>query len=185
MTKLSRATKILLIGANMWYFGEGMLGPLYAVFAERIGGDLLDITWAWATYLVMTGVFHIIIGRLINGKPYKAKVMIAGYALNALFSFGYLLVSSPWQLFFVQAGLGLAEATGTPAWDALFAKNIKEEQDTFVWGLSSGQSQIITGIAVVCGGFIAHYISFNALFITMGIIQVIATLIQARILMEK
>ncbi|MEY3861419.1 MAG: hypothetical protein RIS50_1700, partial [Bacteroidota bacterium] len=31
------------------------------------------------------------------------------------------------------------------------------------------------------GGLIAHYISFEALFITMGIIQTIATIIQARI----
>lgn len=180
--KLSGVTKILLVGANLWYFGEGMLGPLFAVFAERVGGDILDITWAWATYLVMTGICYILVGRLINGKPYKAKVMVFGYALNALLTFGYLFVSSPWHLFFVQAGLGIAEAIGTPAWDALYAKNIDETHDTYAWGLASGQSQIVTGMAIVCGGLIAHYISFNALFITMGSIQVIATIMQARIL---
>jgi predicted MFS family arabinose efflux permease len=180
--QLTKTTKILLLGANIWFFGEGMLGPLFAVFAERVGGDILDITWAWATYLIMTGFVYILVGKLINGKKYKEKVMVAGYALNALFTFGYLFVSSPLQLFFVQAGLGIAEAIGTPAWDALYAKNIDKSHDTFAWGLASGQSQIVTGIAIVCGGFIAHYGSFNALFITMGIIQVIATIIQARIL---
>lgn len=161
-----------------------MLGPLYAVFAERIGGDILDISWAWATYLIITGVFYIIIGKAINGKSYQAKVMIIGYALNALFTFGYLFVSSPWHLFFVQAGLGLAEAIGTPTWDALYAKNMSGAHDTFAWGLSSGQSQIVTGIAIVCGGLIAHYGSFNALFITMGCVQLIATFVQAKILFE-
>ena len=180
--RLTRNTRILLWGANVWFFGEGMLGPLFAIFAEKVGGDILDITWAWATYLVMTGIVYILVGRLINGKKYKAKVMVAGYGLNALFTFGYLFVSSPVQLFFVQAGLGVAEAIGTPAWDALYAKNLPEGNDTYAWGLASGQSQIVTGIAIVCGGLIAHYISFNALFITMGIIQVIATVIQARIL---
>jgi MFS family permease len=86
------------------------------------------------------------------------------------------------QLFFVQAGLGIAEAIGTPAWDALYAKNVNESHDTFAWGLASGQSQIVTGVAIVCGGLIANYFSFNALFITMGIIQVIAAVIQSRIL---
>lgn len=180
--KLSRVTKILLVGANLWYFGEGMLGPLFAIFAERVGGDILDITWAWATYLVLTGVFYILVGKLINGKPYQAKVIVAGYALNALLTFGYLFVSSPLQLFFIQAGLGVAEAIGTPAWDALYAKNVDQSHDTFAWGLASGQSQIVTGIAIVFGGLIAHYISFNALFITMGTIQVIATITQAKIL---
>lgn len=179
---LSQTTKILLWGANIWYFGEGMLGPLFAVFAEKVGGDLLDIAWAWATYLIITGVFYILVGKLINGKPYKAKVMVFGYALNAVLTFCYLFVSSPLQLFFVQAGLGIAEAIGTPAWDALYAKNVNESHDTFAWGLASGQSQIVTGVAIVCGGLIANYFSFNALFITMGIIQVIAAVIQSRIL---
>jgi len=170
------------MGANIWYFGEGMLGPLFAVFAERVGGDLLDITWAWATYLIITGCFYILVGKLINGKPYQSKVIVFGYALNALLTFGYLFVSSPWHLFFVQAGLGIAEAIGTPAWDAMYAKNVHESHDTFAWGLASGQSQIFTGIAIVCGGLIANYISFDALFITMGSLQVVAAIVQARIL---
>lgn len=182
---LTPATRLLLLGANVWYFGEGMLGPLYAVFAEKVGGDILDITWAWAVYLIMTGFFYILVGKFISGKPYKTKVMVIGYGLNAIFTFGYLFVSSPWHLFFVQAGLGIAEAVGTPAWDALYAKNIMEEHDTYAWGLSSGQSQIVTGISIVCGGLIVNYFSFNALFITMGIIQVIATILQARILINK
>jgi len=183
--KLSRTTRILLLGANIWYFGEGMLGPLFAVYAEKVGGDILDITWAWATYLVITGVFYILVGKLINGKPWKAKVMVLGYALNTVCTFCYLFVSSPWHLFFVQAGLGIAEAIGTPAWDSLYAKNMDESHDTYAWGLASGQSQIVTGIAIVCGGLIAHYVSFNALFITMGMIQLVATLIQARILRSR
>jgi hypothetical protein len=179
--QFSRTTKILLLGANIWYFGEGMLGPLFAVFAEKIGGDILDITWAWATYLIMTGVLYIVVGKLISGKKYKSKVMVAGYGLNALFTFGYLFVSSPVHLFLVQAGLGVAEAIGTPAWDALYAQHMDKEADTYAWGLASGQSQIVTGIAIVAGGLIAHYLSFNALFICMGSIQVIAAFIQAKI----
>jgi MFS family permease len=182
---LNRTTRILLLGANLWYFGEGMLGPLFAVFSEKVGGDILDISWAWAAYLVVTGVCYIIVGRLINGKPYQAKVMVAGYALNALLTFCYCFVHNSWQLFMVQAGLGVAEAIGTPAWDALYAKNMSDEHDTFAWGLSTGQSQIVTGLAIFIGGMIAHYASFNLLFIVMGSLQVVATVVQARILKEK
>jgi predicted MFS family arabinose efflux permease len=180
--KLSSTTRILLIGANIWYFGEGMLGPLFAVFSEKVGGDILDISWAWATYLILTGVCYILVGKLINRKSYKATIMVLGYSLNALFTFGYLFVSTPLHLFFVQAGLGIAEAICTPAWDALYAKNMDESQDTFAWGLASGQSQIVTGFAIIVGGLLVHYASFNTLFITMGIIQVIAAIIQSRIL---
>src|SRR3990167_7351585 len=101
---LNRNTKILLYGANIWYFGEGMLGPLFAVFTERIGGDVFDITWAWATYLMVTGILYIVVGKIIDGKDSKAKVMVIGYALNALVTFGYLFVSTRWHLLLVQVG---------------------------------------------------------------------------------
>ena len=41
---LNKTTKILLIASSLWYFGEGLFGPLFAIYAEKIGGDILDIT---------------------------------------------------------------------------------------------------------------------------------------------
>jgi hypothetical protein len=180
--KLSRTAKRLLLGANIWYFGEGMMGPLFAVFAEKVGGNILDITWAWATYLVITGLVYIIAGRLLNNKNYKEEVMVAGYILNALFTFGYLFVDSPLKLFLVQAGLGISEAIGTPAWDSLYAKTLEKDLDSYAWGLSTGQSQIVTGVAFGIGGVITHFVSFEALFLTMGCIQIVAAIVTAQLL---
>src|SRR3989338_5198328 len=177
--------RILRYGSNIWYFGEGMLGPLFAVFTERIGGNIFDITWAWSTYLIITGIMHIIVGKVIDGKDSKAKVMVLGYALNAIFTFGYLLVSAPWHLFIIQAGLGLALAMSSPTWLALYAKHEDRRHDGFEWGLAGGMAQIITGVAIVIGGYIVSYGSFTALFVIMGVIQSIATIYQAQILRKK
>ena len=185
--RLSKTTKILLWGANIWFFGEGLLGPLLAIFTEKIGGDILDITWAWAIFLIATGVCYIITGRLINGKPMRTKVilMIIGYGLNAVFTFCYLFVSNPEQLFIVQACLGISEAIGSPTWDSLYAKSLNESNDGYAWGLAGGQSQIVTGFAIIIGGFSVYYLSYEFLFVLMGTIQVLATIIQARILLIK
>ena len=183
--KLHNTTKILLLGANIWYFGEGMLGPLFAIFTEKVGGDILDITWAWSTYLVCTGIFYIVIGKLVNRKAYKVQILVLGYSLNAVFTFGYLFVSNPLQLFLVQVGLGIAEAIGSPIWDSLYAKSITEEHDTYAWGLSTGQSQIVTGVAFAIGGALTEIFSFNVLFIVMGIIQIIAAITTSRLLFVK
>lgn len=193
---LSKEIKILLIGSNLWYFGEGMLGPLFAIFGERIGGNVLDISWAWAVYLLVTGVLVILIGRVSDAKKRrrffffydlttdKKRLLIIGYALNALFTFSYLLVRSPLHLFFVQAGLGVAAALATPTWEALYSLYGEREQKGYEWGLVSGQAQILTAIGLVIGGLIVNYFSFQILFIVMGMIQVIATVYQARIFKE-
>ena len=111
--------------------------------------------------------------------------MIVGYALNALITFCYLFVSNPKELFILQIGLGLAEALSAPIWDSLFASNMEDTENTFHWSLATGHTHFVSGIAIAIGGLIANYISFDALFLTMGIIQAIATFVQAKLLFLK
>ena len=179
--KLSKGSKILLIGGGLWYFGEGMFGPLLALFTERIGGDVLNITWAWATYLMFYGVLSIVIGYLSDTRFSKEKLMVIGYAVNAVFTFGYLFVDDPISLLLVQAGLGVAAALATPTWNALFDEWSKEHVDGYAWGISEGVASIVTAISIVVGGLVVTKYGFIALFTIMGSVQVLATFYQARI----
>ena len=111
--------------------------------------------------------------------------MVLGYLLNTLFTFSYILVHNSTQLFIVHIGLAIAESLSTPTWDSIFAKNMDDPGDTQLWGIAGGQSHFFSGIAIAIGGLITYYISFNALFIIMGIIQAMATIMQSRILFLK
>jgi len=182
---LSKQARILLYSSNAWSLAEGMIGPFFGVLTERIGGNILDISWVWATYLIVTGVCNIFIGKISDGKVSKEKLMISGYALNALFTFGYIFVSSPAHLFFVQFGLGVATALATPTWDALYSQQEDRTRTGYMWGLAGGQAQLVTGIATVIGGLIVVHFSFTILFIIMGIIQSFAAIYQAQILKNK
>lgn len=170
-----------MIGASFWWLGEGLFGPLFAVFAGKVGGNILDISWAWAIYLLVTGVLEIFIGHL-SDKIGHERLMIVGFGLNAVLTFCYLLVHTSAELFLLQAGLGIALALADPTWDALFAKYSDSKRMGFLWGLEQGMEAIITGLSIVIGGLIVTYFSFTALFLIMGVIQVVATLYQAKIL---
>jgi MFS family permease len=178
---MKKEEKILLIGASFWYLGEGLFGPLFAVFAGRIGGNILDISWAWAIFLLVTGILEIFVGR-ISDKIGHAKLMVIGYALNALFTFCYLFIHTPMELFFVEGGLGIALALANPTWDALYAKFEDRRHAGFIWGIEQGTQEIITGTSVLIGGVIVNFFSFTVLFVIMGIVQTIGTIYQARIL---
>jgi len=178
---LSQKTKILLWSSNIWYLGEGMLGPLFAVFAQRVGGNVLEITWAWALYLFATGFLAILVGKVSDKLIAKEKLMMLGYVLNTLFTFGYLLVSSPLHLLLVQFGLGIASALVVPTWSALYSHSEGKERAVYVWGLASGQFSLVTAVAILLGGMIVNYFSFTTLFVIMGMIQLVATFYQARI----
>ena len=110
---MNKVMRSLLLGSYIWFFGWGLLGPLYAVFAQKIGGDILEMTGAYALYLIVGGLFSIGFGKYSDHVS-KEKMMVAGYMLNAAATFGYLLVDTPIKLFIVQALLGLANALATP-----------------------------------------------------------------------
>ncbi len=181
----SKIQKILLFASGLWFFGEGLFGPLFAVFTEKIGGDLLDITWAWSIYSIVLGLMYFFVGKLLSKSKKKEEIMVLGYFLNTLFTFSYILVHNSYQLFMVQIGLAIAESLSTPTWDSIFANELEEPGDSFLWGIAGGQSHFISGIAIAIGGLITYYISFNALFIIMGCIQAIATVVQSRIVLLK
>lgn len=181
---LNKKESILLNSTYLWYFAAGMLGPLFAVFAQKIGGDILELSWAWATYLIVSGFLIIVIGKMSDSFMTKEKLMIIGYALNTIFTFGYLFVSSPAHLFIVEAGLGLAAALAWPTWDALYAKYENKKNSGYTWGLAAGGEFLMAGIAMIIGGLIVAHYSFTVLFVIMGSIQLVATIYQAQILFK-
>ncbi len=178
---MTKPLRLLLVASSLWYLSEGLLGPLFAVFSEKVGGDVLDISSAWALYLIASGIAYVVVGRLLNRSRWKFRMIAVGYALNTLFTFAYLLVRDTTGLFLVQIGLGIAEAIATPAWDAFFASRLADTEDTFAWGLANGHTQFISGVAIAIGGLIAKFASFDALFVVMGVISLAATTVQVRL----
>lgn len=177
--------KYLLYGGNIWYFAEGMFGPLFVVFTERIGGDLLNISWAWAVYLFFSGASIIVIGK-ISDRINKEWTLMAGYILNAALTFCYLFIDSPTQLLFLQAALGFASALATPTWDAIYDEHSGDgTRDGVSWGIADGTPDLVVGAAILIGSLIVAKFSFAALFITMGVLQVVSVIVQAGLLFAR
>jgi 4-hydroxybenzoate polyprenyltransferase len=85
----------------------------------------------------------------------------------------------------VQGILGIAAALATPTWEVLYAQHQSKKTPGKDWGVVSGEAKIVSAIAILAGGFIVTQFSFEALFILMGCIQVLATLYQSQILTKR
>jgi predicted MFS family arabinose efflux permease len=177
---MSRESKYLLWSSNLWYFGSGLFGPLFAIFTQRIGGNISAITEVWAAYLISMGGFTILVGKISDSYVSKHTLILLGYFLNAALTFAYLFVYTPLELFAVQVSLGFSYALAAPTWNALYGRHLEKENDGYVWGLSSGFEKIATGFAIIIGGLIVSHFSFRVLFIVMGCVQILALAIQWR-----
>lgn len=167
---MKKELKVLLAVSAMFTLAGGLFGPIYAVFVEQIGGDLLDAGGAYAAFSIATGVLIFILGRWEDHVKHMEKLIIIGYLLNVFGFVGYLLIRNPMDLFLVQILFGISAAINTPAYDGLYSKLMDRGRYASEWGMWESQYYIIGAVAAVSGGFLAEMYGFAFLFqIMLGI----------------
>lgn len=169
--------KILLLSGGIYLFAVGLFGPIYAVFTEEIGGDILTAGMTYAAFAIAAGLTTFLISRLGDKVKNIENLIIAGFSFGAIGFFGYTLVSKPWHLFIVQTILGLSAAIGAPAWDALYSKHLEKGKFVSGWGMWESVNWITAGAAAATGGLLAQVFGFKALFKIMFMLSLIALFI--------
>lgn len=166
--------KILFIYNGMFVFAGSLLGPLYAVYVGLLDKNILSVSATWSTFLIATVVFTLIISKIGDRIKEKEYLLLAGFLVRATAWFMFIFADNIFHLILLQTLLGLGEALGTPAFDAIFAehldsgRHIKEYSD---WKLVLSAA---TGVGTMIGGVIATKFGFQWLFVSMSILALIA-----------
>lgn len=171
--------KILLLSSFFITLSAGLLGPIYAVFVEEIGGNLVTAGGAAAAFSIVSGILIYFLGKIEDKIKHQENILILGRILTFIGVGGYLFVKSPLYLFAVEIVLGMATALSSPAFDSLYSKNLQKGKYASQWGSWEAMYAITAGIAAIIGGLVAQEFGFRVLFIIMSIIaflSLIATL---------
>lgn len=176
------SNRAVLLHAS-WFcsLGLGLFGPLYALFAQRVGGDVLSTSGAWAAYAFAMGALTICLARLSDQGLNKQRLIPAGYALFAASSASYLLVQDPIGLIGAQVLVGAATAVNDPPWNALFSLTLARGREGWQWGYWQGTTSTVIGVAALAGGLIVEGLGFSALFIVMTLVHLAAMLTSFRL----
>lgn len=177
--------KILLLSSFFINLAAGFFGPLYAVFVEEIGGNLLTAGSAYATFSIVAGILIFFISKWEDHIKHQEKLLILGRFLSVIGFIGYLVIRNPIDLFIVQVIFGISTAIGTPVFDSLYSKNLSRGRFASQWGMWESMYAITIGIAAIIGGFIAQTYGFKALFIIMLIISIFSFIASLFLIKKK
>jgi len=166
----NKTLRILLATNGFILLAGAMLAPIYALFVEDIGGDLLDASLTGAVFALAAGVTTLFAGTYADKVQREELIVAAGYAAMGIGFFLYNYVDSIWWLFAVQVLIGFAEAFYSPAFDALYSKHLAATKVGREWGAWESLNYFSIAIGAVIGGFIATSYGFSALFTTMGLL---------------
>lgn len=182
---MKKGLKILLLSDSWATLALGLIGPIYAIFVEEIGGDILDASWAYFAFMFTTGIVMFLLGKWEDKIKHKEKLVIAGYSLTTIGCLSYVFVDSQLTLIITQIILGLAGALYIPAFDALYSKFLEKNKETSQWGFEESMIYIVTAVSSLIGGYVAKFYGFKTLFILMFLISLLSVMTSTYLLKNK
>ena len=177
----NKQIRILLATNSFILVAGAMLGPIYALFVEKIGGNLLDASYAFATYTLAAGITTLVSGKYADKIKGNKLILVTGYGIMGLAFFGYTLVNSIWSLLAVQILIGLGEAIYSPAFDALYSKHLDNYKSGEEWGAWESINYFTMALGAIAGGFLVTLFGFDIMFIVMGLLSFIAAIYLLRL----
>ncbi|MFH1188967.1 MAG: MFS transporter [bacterium] len=163
---LNKAITILLATNGLILVAGAMLGPIYAIFVDKIGGNLLDASYAFGIFALAAGATAFISGKYSDKIKENEIILIIGYGIIGIGFLGYIVVNSIFTLLIVQVIIGLGEAIYAPTFDSIYSKHLDIHGRD--WGAWEAIHYLTAAIGAVSGGLLVTFFGFNTMFITMS-----------------
>lgn len=172
MKYLNKSLKILLITDGLILTASAMLGPIYALFVEKIGGSIIDAGLAGGIFAFAAGLTTILVGRFSDKIKESELIIVFGYLILGLGFFLYTRVNSMQALFLIQALIGFGEAIYTPPFDQIYTKHMEKGTEGRVWGLWEGMRYFVVAGGAAIGSMVVYNFGFDTLFYIMSSISI-------------
>jgi MFS family permease len=172
----NKALNTLFVYNGIFVFATSLLGPLYAVFVETIDSNIIYVSLSWSAFLASSTLCMLLMRNYVDRIVEREYLLMGGYLIRAIVWFTFPLITTIEVLILLQVLLGIGEALGTPAYDAIFAEHLesnKHVKNYTDWKLITN---VVGAIAIIIGGLLVSEFGFAILFYLMGILASISFL---------
>ncbi|HII38585.1 TPA: MFS transporter [Candidatus Micrarchaeota archaeon] len=150
--------------------GIGLTAPLFALFVtEQIAGaSVVEVGIATALFWLVKSILQIPVATYTDRQGVYKKFLAGGTLLMALVLFGYAFATNVTQIYALQVLDGLATALVTPAWMALFSRNLSKGKEGFEWSVYQTTSGIATAATAAIGGALVATTGFRNAYLLVS-----------------
>jgi MFS family permease len=172
--QINKSLKVLFTLNSVFVFGGSLFGPLYAIYVQGLDNKIVTVSLSWAVFMISSTVFMYFVSKYGDKVKEQEYLLAGGFLIRAIAWLGYLFVANVTGLIVIQIILGLGEALGTPAWNAIFAKHLdghKEIMDYSNWNIINN---LLVALATALGGVLVTYFGFKVLFLAMSMLALVS-----------
>ena len=163
---VNKVLKALFLYNGLFVLAGSLLGPLYALYVERLEAGILPVSISWAVFLFSTTLVTYILSKKGDGLKHKRYLLAAGYLIRAFSWFCMALVTNIEQLIVLQFILGIGEGIWTPSFDAIFAEHLDKNKHIMDYSDWKVISNSVLVVGTLLGGYVVsnygfHYVLFG------------------------
>lgn len=166
---MNRSLKLLLAINSVFVLAGNLLGPLYAIFIEQLGGGVVVASGTWGVMLLTTTLVNFLLIRYGDSIREHEYLLIGGFFLRSIAWLGFALHPNILAIVVLQTLIGAGEAVGSTGFDAIFAEHLDRNHHVRDYASWKTISNFLASIAVVVGGYIVTTFGFAPMFLAMSI----------------
>ncbi len=178
---LNQSLKLLFLTNGIFVLAGIALVPIYALFAESVGANLITISLLASTLFVAKAIGTVLMHYFGDLLGTKKSWLICGFFLRSAGWISLVFASGVGFLFAIQIILGLSEGIGSPAFRALVAKNLDDGREVSEYADWEFILAVVGVVGTASGGFIASTFGFEVLFSVICLLGIISAMIATRI----
>lgn len=173
----TNALKILFVSNGIFVFADRLLGPLYAIFAEKFDTNVMSVSFSWFVFMLSATVFTALVAKFGDKIKEKEYMLVAGFLIRATCWIMYVFVNNFAIFCIVQVILGIGEAVGSPGFDSIFATHLDKGHEINEYSNWKLVQNFSLAIASLIGGLVVQFASFQVLFFLMAVLAILASII--------
>jgi MFS family permease len=180
---MRRNLYLLALAQILVAISMGIIGPVYAIYFEKISGSLKDVGIIVGIYWIVVGILEIPFG-ILSDKLGRKKVFTIGGILVSFSILLYPFVSNFYQILFAEIIGAVGYSMQIPSFYSLLAEFTKRERRGLEMGLIDSSWNIFYGLASIVSGMVLITFGFSLIFSLAGLLHFASSLVISKRMKE-
>jgi len=174
MKKINSLLMFTLVN-SVWGVVYGMIGPFYAIYVAKVSGGMEKLGFAFSIMILVQAAASYFVGHYSDRLGRKPFLFAMAY-VDAFVLFCYTIVDKTYQIYILQALLGVTNAVGLTIRGTLLADLTKVDNRGMEIGRFNALVSIFTAGGFTLGGYLTKYYGLKSIFYFGALIIVFSTI---------
>mgnify|MGYP001773808934 CR=1 FL=1 len=169
----------LALAQSLIAMSTGFVGPMYAIYFEKVTGNLIDVGLIIGLFWVVVGILELFAGNIVD-KIGKGKSFFIGGLLSSIAIISYPLARNSFELMLAEIVNAIGYSFHLPSFYALLAETTSKEKRGKEVSLIDAFWNVLYGISAIVSGMIIAMVGFSTIFGIAGIFNLLSSLLVGR-----